>query len=420
MNKIQRSEIVVIGGGAVGVASALWLRRDGHQVTLIEPDDIAGGASYGNANTLAEYACTPIAQPGVWGAMPRLLFSQESPFVVRWSRLPELMPWLLRFLGQCTPVRARTNAEALARLLSQTYTGYEPLLEDAPKARAMINNNGCLYAYTTDAGFKGAQADITLRRELGVAQEVLDPRALESLEPMMTGKTVGGVLFPESCHLQNVQGFIQALAEPLINDGSVIKTKVSKLQSRDDGIFIECSDGQQWLADRVVLAAGAWSAQLTAQLGERIPLGTERGYHIEFDLDEPLFTRPTCPVENGFYLSPLSGGRLRAAGTVELAALRDPLNPARIRYIEERVRKIVDTDKPVARTWLGFRPTMPDCVPVIGPSRKDPRVIHAFGHQHLGITLAGITGQLVSACVRGQAPDWLNAYSAARYRRLFN
>ncbi|WP_457943717.1 NAD(P)/FAD-dependent oxidoreductase [Vreelandella alkaliphila] len=410
-----RNEIVVIGGGAVGIACALWLRRDGHQVVLLEPEDIASQCSYGNASTLAEYGCTPIANASVWSQLPTLLFSQDSPFVVQWTRLPELMPWLLRFMAQCNKRRATINAQRLARLLGQTFSGYGPLLEAAPQARELIRNEGCLYAYTTEKGLKSAQADIALRRSLGIEQEILNAASVAALEPAMAGQSVGGVLFPNSCHLRDTQGFIQALAQPLLSEGSILKGRAHGLRTANDGVHIECEDGQTLLADRVVLAAGAWSAKLAATLGERIPLDTERGYHVEFELGREVLTRPTCPVESAFYMTPLANGRLRAAGTVELASLRDPINPARIRFIEERVRKLMNIDAPVSHQWMGMRPTLPDCVPVIGPSRYDSRVIHAFGHQHLGITLAGTTGELVAACVRGQAPDWLNDYSAARF-----
>jgi len=410
-----RNEIVVIGGGAVGVACALWLRRDGHEVVLLEPEDIASQCSYGNASTFAEYACSPIANPSVWSNLPSLLFSQDSPFVIRWSRLPQLLPWLMRFMGQCTQENAKTNTKRLARLLRQTYTGYEPLLDDAPSARALIRTNGCLYAYTTEKGLRGAHADIALRRSLGIEQEVLDSAGIEALEPAMAGESVGGVLFPRSCHLRDTQGFIQALAAPMIAEGSLRRGRATRLQSCSDGVHIHCDDGSTLVADRVVLAAGAWSTKLAASMGEKIPLDTERGYHVEFELGRELLTRPTCPVESAFYMTPLANGRLRAAGTVELGSLRDPINPARIRYIEERVRKVLNIDAPVSHRWMGFRPTLPDCVPVIGPSREDDRVIHAFGHQHLGITLAGATGELVAAHVRGQAPEWLGEYSASRF-----
>jgi glycine/D-amino acid oxidase-like deaminating enzyme len=411
----QRNEIVVIGGGAIGIASAMWLRRDGHQVTVIEPNDIAGQCSYGNASTLAEYGCSPIANASVWGNLPRLLFSNESPFVVRWSRIPELMPWLLRFLGQCNQRSSEINTARLLRLLERTYSGYEALLQDAPAARALVRNEGCLYAYGTQNALDAGRADVAKRRTLGIAQEELSAEAVIKLEPAMAGHTVGGVLFPNSCHLRDVQGFIQALAAPLLADNSIHRARATGLHCHPDGVRIDCDDGRQLKADRVVLAAGAWSAQLAKSMGEHIPLGVERGFHVEFDLDRELLTRPTCPVESAFYMTPLAGNRLRAAGTVELASMKDPLNRKRCDFIEQRVRHILNLPNASSRQWLGFRPTLPDCVPVLGPSRKDPRVIHAFGHQHLGITLAGVTGELVAQCVRGQAPQWLNEYSAARF-----
>ncbi|GIZ12908.1 FAD-binding oxidoreductase [Pseudomonas sp. NCCP-436] len=409
----RHNEIVVIGGGAVGIACALWLRRDGHQVTLIEPNALAAECSFGNASTLAEYGCTPIANASVWGRLPSLLFSQDSPFVVRWSRIPQLMPWLLRFLGQCNTHAAKTNTHRLLRLLERTYSGYEPLLEASPEAAALIRRRGCLYAYTTEQGMQAGRAEIALRESLGIEQEVLNANQVADLEPVMAGQNVGGVLFPRSCHIRNTQQFFQNLAAPL--QGSIKRARVQRVVPQDHGVAVSCDDGSTLLADRVVLAAGAWSAQLAASFGERIPLGVERGFHVEFDLEEELLTRPTCPVESAFYMTPLEGGRLRAAGTVELASMRDPINLRRTNYIEERVRQILHLEQPASRRWMGFRPTLPDCVPVLGPSRQDPRVLYAFGHQHLGITLAGATGQLIADCIHGRAPQWLDEYSASRF-----
>jgi D-amino-acid dehydrogenase len=165
-----------------------------------------------------------------------------------------------------------------------------------------------------------------------------------------------------------------------------------------------------------VLCGGAWSAALAAQMGDRIPLDTERGYHIEFDLQDTLLNRPCCPVESAFYMTPMVG-RLRVAGTVELGSIHDPANPRRFDYLEQHVRRVLGLGEPVARRWLGLRPSLPDSLPVIGPSPNEPRLIYAFGHQHLGLTLAGATGQLVSECIAGTAPSWLERFSARRFTR---
>lgn len=414
MSDVERTEVAVIGAGAVGVACALWLRRAGHEVTLIERETIASGTSYGNASTLADYGCLPIARPEIWGSIPTLLFSPASPFVINWSRVPRLSPWLMRFLGQCNATRFRANSEVLAQLLSSAYDDYQPLFDETPDATSLIQRRGCLYSYGEAKNLNAAHGDITLREQLGIQQQVLSAEEMVALEPAMEGHTAGGILFPSSSHLDDPQVFVETLAAPLLNEGRMVQAEVESLTQRSDGLLLRYADGRTLLADRVVLASGAWSAKLARQVGDRIPLDTERGYHIEFDLEESPLTRPTCPVESAFYMTPLKG-RLRAAGTVELGSLNDPANPARLRYIEAGVRNILGLKEEVSRSWLGFRPTLPDSLPVIGPSPREPRLIYAFGHQHIGLTLAGVTGRLVTECLAGSSPEWLKACSVERF-----
>ncbi|WP_158774245.1 NAD(P)/FAD-dependent oxidoreductase [Cobetia sp. L2A1] len=414
MSDVERTEVAVIGAGAVGVACALWLRRAGHEVTLIERETIASGTSYGNASTLADYGCLPIARPEIWGSIPTLLFSPASPFVINWSRVPRLSPWLMRFLGQCNATRFRANSEVLAQLLSSAYDDYQPLFDETPDATSLIQRRGCLYSYGEAKNLNAAHGDITLREQLGIQQQVLSAEEMVALEPAMEGHTAGGILFPSSSHLDDPQVFVETLAAPLLNEGRMVQAEVESLTQRSDGLLLRYADGRTLLADRVVLASGAWSAKLARQVGDRIPLDTERGYHIEFDLEESPLTRPTCPVESAFYMTPLKG-RLRAAGTVELGSLNDPANPARLRYIEAGVRNILGLKEEVSRSWLGFRPTLPDSLPVIGPSPREPRLIYAFGHQHIGLTLAGVTGRLVTECLAGSSPEWLKSCSVERF-----
>ena len=414
MTQPVHCEIAVIGAGVVGVATALWLRRQGYQVVLLERDAIASGASYGNAGTLAPYGVMPIAQPSLLKAIPSLLFSQESPFVINWARLPRLMPWLLRFLNECRASRCEANTLALTKILQRTYDGYAPLLADCPQADQHLRHNGCLYAYGTEQGFAGAQAAIQLRRSLGIAQQVLSAADVDQLEPALAGKSVAGILFPESSHMDDPRAFIEALAAPLVAEGVLQQATITGVQRHADGLHLSSAEGKTWRADRVVLCGGAWSAALARQIGDHIPLDTERGYHIEFDLQDTLLNRPCCPVESAFYMTPMAG-RLRVAGTVELGSINDPANPKRFDYLERHVRRVMGLTEPVARRWLGFRPSLPDSLPVIGPSPNEPRMIYAFGHQHLGLTLAGATGQLVADCIAGKAPSWLDSFSVQRF-----
>lgn len=414
MTQSIKGDVAVIGAGVVGVSTALWLRRQGYEVLLIERDAIASGASFGNAGTLAPYGVMPIAQPSILTSLPSLLFSSESPFVINWARLPKLMPWLLRFLNECRASRFEANSKALHQILQHVYSGYASLLDECPEAKQRLSHNGCLYSYSTDAGFAGAQQAIEWRNALGIPQQILTASDVDQMEPALAGKSVAGLMFPDSSHMNDPKAFIEALAAPLITNGSYIKATITGIKSGADGVTLSSASGETYKADRIVVCSGAWSASLAAQLGDRVPLDTERGYHIEFDMDQPMLSRPCCPVESAFYMTPMEG-RLRVAGTVELGSIKDPANPKRFDYLERHVRRVMGITAPVSRQWIGYRPSLPDSLPVIGPSPNDPRVIYAFGHQHLGLTLAGATGELVAQCIAGSAPDWLEHFSVSRF-----
>ncbi|MDR5785353.1 FAD-dependent oxidoreductase [Caballeronia sp. LP003] len=412
---MERREIVVVGAGVVGVSCALWLRRQGHEVMLVDRAEVAGAASFGNAATIADYACTPVPQPGIWRDMPGLLFGVDSPLAIRWSCIGQFAGWLAGFLTQCNRRAYVANTGALAAILQRTFEGYAPLLDASPEARAFIRHEGCLYAYRTERGLRRAAADIALRRSLGVQQDVLGPDELTRLEPALQGRAVGAILFPSARHLLDPQGFVQALAQPLIDERRFARMEIATLNASARGIEVSTADGRGIIADRVVIAGGPWSSQLAAQMGDRIRLGAERGYHVEFQLETPLFKRPTCIAESSFYMTPLRDGRLRAAGTIELSGLAMPLNPKRTEFIERSIRRNIQLQAPVLSSWVGVRPTMPDYLPVIGPSSADKRVIYAFGHQHLGITLGGATGRLVAQLVAGERPALLDRFSARRF-----
>lgn len=256
MTQPVHCEIAVIGAGVVGVATALWLRRQGYQVLLLEREAIAAGASYGNAGTLAPYGVMPIAQPSLLKAIPSLLFSPDSPFVINWARLPRLMPWLLRFLNECRASRCEANTLALTKILQHTYSGYAPLLADCPQANQHLRHNGCIYAYGTQQGFAGAQAAIELRRALNIPQQVLNATDIEQLEPALAGKAVAGILFPESSHMDDPRAFIEALAAPLVAEGALHQATITGLQRHSDGLHLLSVEGLTYRADRVVLCGG--------------------------------------------------------------------------------------------------------------------------------------------------------------------
>jgi glycine/D-amino acid oxidase-like deaminating enzyme len=409
-----KTDIAVVGAGIIGLAAAFRLAAAGREVVVIDPNEPGSGASWGNAGTLAPYACTPVGNPDVLRNLPSLLFNAESPLAIRLAALPTLVPWLSRFVRQSLPAAARRNGLALAGLLREAMPAWRDLADQA-HVSDLFRQEGCLYLYREKMPAKDAEWGARLRDEMGVGQNRLTAAEVAEMEPALP-PMAGGLFFPDAAHIKDPAALTKRMAaEAELRGASFQRARVERLAPQGDGtIRLTCGD-RIMDAHTVVLAAGAWSRSLALQVGEKIPLDTERGYHVEFDMDSPLIKRPVSPIDLGFYLTPMPG-RLRVAGTVELGGLAAPVNPSRIALLERGARKLFPNLGPVSGQWLGFRPSLPDSLPVIGRSRHCENVIHAFGHGHLGMTLAGITSQAVAGLIerRNDAPD-LSAFGPDRF-----
>jgi glycine/D-amino acid oxidase-like deaminating enzyme len=410
----HKTDIAIIGAGIIGLTTALRLVAAGREVVVIDPNEPGSGASYGNAGTLAPYACAPVGNPDVLRNLPSLLFSAESPLAVRPAALPVLLPWLARFVRECLPKAARRNGYALVALLMEAMPAWRDLCKHA-ELSDLFCEEGCLYFFR-----KGEPADhrdwaARLREELGVRQDWLTPAEVAKLEPELPAASCG-LFFPDAVHVVDPAVLSERLVARAKSCGaSFQRAYVERLEPQDGGkIRLICRD-RDVEAHSVVLAAGAWSRSLARQVGESIPLDTERGYHIEFAMEAPLITRPVSPVELGFYMTPMQG-RLRVAGTVELGGLTAPSNPGRIALLERGARKLFPDLGPTQTHWLGFRPSLPDSRPVIGRSRRHPNVVLAFGHGHLGMTLAGVTSRAVAGLIEYRNdPMDLSAFRPDRF-----
>lgn len=407
--------VAVVGAGVVGLACALRLAEDGHAVTLVAPADTEDGASYGNAGVIADYAVLPVGTPQVLRDLPQLLFSRSSPLAIRHRALPALMPWLIRFAWQCRPAAARANARAIATLTAEAAAEWRSLA-DAIGAREQLRARGSIYLFETTA--QRRDADLDWQRALGVTVELLNRAELGQLEPgLLAGTGVGAAFFPDTMTVHDPGTLLRALRARVTAAGvERVHDRVEMLERTGSGVVLGFPDGARLRARQVVLAAGAWSRPLARMAGDRVPLDTERGYHLEFDGDPAPLYRQTTPVARGFYFCPMAG-RLRVAGTVELGGLRAPPSPHRWEAIEKGARALLPDLPPVARRWMGFRPSMPDSVPVIGPSRGGGDVVHAFGHGHLGLTLAPVTARMVAAMVAGTGSGGIDpaAYRPERF-----
>ncbi len=410
---IRHTDIAILGAGVVGLAIAEALTAAGRDVTLVDPGDPGMGASYGNAGTIADYAVMPVGSPDVLKSLPSLLFDQNSPLAIRRAALPSLMPWLARFALQSLPGPTRRNAANIARLLVGA-AGHWQDLAARIGGTDILQNRGCLYLYETEKAFRAAHADMAFRRTLGISVDLIGPDELRQMEPTLPPVQGGAAFFPKAIFLNDPGRMVRTLATHLATSAQIIKARAERIERQMDGVMVT-GPGLHLKARRVILAAGAHSRTLALQAGDKVPLDTERGYHVEWDMPTPRLTRPTCPTTRGFYLCPMEG-RLRVAGTVELGGLTAPPSPHRIAKLVEGARAIFPDLGAPDREWMGFRPSVPDSVPVIGPSRGGADVIHAYGHGHIGLTLAPITARLVAALVTGRAPELdLTPYLPSRF-----
>lgn len=414
MTEHLTTEIAVIGAGVIGMACALRLRAEGRQVVIVDPEAPGSGASYGNAGTVADYAVQPVGTPDVLKSLPSLLFDRNSPLAIRRAALPALAPWLARFARQSLPAAARRNAQAIAALLAQATADWQSFAAEIGGS-ALLQPRGCLYLYESAAAFRAASRDMAFRQSLGITVELLRPEALATLEPTLPALEGGAAFFPKAIFLSDPGAMMARLAATLTARGVPhVARRVTRLERRLDGVMITGPD-LHLHARQVVLAAGAHSRALAAQAGDRIPLDTERGYHVEWAMERPRLTRPACPTTRGFYLCPMAG-RLRVAGTVELGGLTAPPSPHRIARLVEGARAIFPDLGEPTRHWMGFRPSLPDSLPVIAPSGGGADVIHAFGHGHIGLTLAPVTARIVADLVAGRAAELdLAPYAATRF-----
>lgn len=410
---MDQVDIAVVGAGVIGLAIAHRLAATGREVMILDADAAGAGASYGNAGTVADYAVQPVGTPEVLKALPSLLFDRNSPLAIRRAALPSLAPWLLRFAFQSFPSAARANATVLAGLLADAAPRWRDLAAEVG-GDSLLQDRGCLYWYRTDAQLTRAKADLAFRQGLGVSVDLLNEHELQALEPNLPVEGGGAAYFPKALFMSDPGAMVGLLAADATRKGAMFRQMRVQGLARQSGGLVLSGEGQVVRARTVILATGAHGKILARQAGDKVPLDTERGYHLEWDMPTARLNRPTCPTALGFYLCPMSG-RLRVAGTVELGGLHAPPSPHRLALLHKGAQTIFPDLGPADRSWMGFRPSMPDSLPVIGPSAGGPDVLHAYGHGHIGLTLAPITATLIETCLERRDDPRLPALSPQRF-----
>ncbi|HEX5794873.1 MAG TPA: FAD-dependent oxidoreductase [Geminicoccaceae bacterium] len=407
---------VVIGAGIVGVATALQLQQDGWQVTVVDPEEPGERTSSGNAGLIATHSVTPLAMPGVLRQVPRMLVDPDSPLAIRWRHLPRLLPWLARFARAGAPARVEAVSQALADMMRQALEAYGPLLR-AAGAEDLLRRQGVLFAFASERSFAAAEPDLALRKRRGVVMETLRDGELRQLVPALAREVRWGVLFPDVAHTVDPKAMTKALARHLRERGATfLRISANGFGFGPAGVAeVHTAAGAQ-PAEIAVIAAGAWSRPLAAALGSPVPLETERGYHVMLPAPGVELRLPVVSGDLRFTMTPMARG-LRLAGTVELASLDAPPDPSRNRLMMRHARRLLpDLNIVDAQFWMGHRPSLPDSLPVLGRSPRHRNAYFAFGHGHLGLTAAAITGRAIADQAAGRAPPFdLAPFRADRF-----
>jgi len=419
------SRVVVIGADIVGLATTIALLHDGHDVTLLDPGEPGGeqAASYGNGTLLNPSSVVPMSAPGLWRKVPGYLADPLGPLAIRWSYLPRLLPWLLRFV----------QAGATAEKVAATGRALQPLLADAParhKALAeaagvgdLITRQGVLFAFPDRAAFEAEALSWRVRRDNGTRWLELNEDELRQREPALDRRYRFGILVEENGQCRDPGAYAAALARHAATQGATILRRAATGFRIESGRLRAVRTAEGDIAcDKAVIAAGARSKPLAREAGDRVPLETERGYHVVIPNPGIAPRYPVMPSD-GKMACVMTPAGLRIAGQVELAGLAAAPNWQRAAALLRFARTVfpglpADLMPDSVKMWMGHRPSTPDGLPCIGPASGCADVVHAFGHGHVGLASAVTTGTVVADLLAGRVPPFnLTPYAASRFRR---
>ena len=410
----MKLKIGIIGAGIQGISNALFLQKKGFDVTIFDRDEPGSPvASYGNAGHFSPYASVPVNRPDVLTDVPAMLLSSTGPLALKWNYVPRMIPWFLKFIRNCSTKRMMHTAKNMHQILDLALPAYDELFDEI-ELEGLVEKKGILYIWN-DQSLKSRELEIKVRNELGVDQQVVTKKEIHDLEPNIKPIYHGGVYYQHGRHARNPKKILLKLFELFLKKGGkFLKMNIKDINFDEEKPIIK-SETQSFLFDKIVIACGSFSKKLTDNLDEKIPLDTERGYHVHFKDCDHLLSRPVIFHNRGFGITPMEQG-LRVVGTVEFGGLENPLSKLRIKNLIDNAKYMMGDLPEHENEWLGFRPTLPDYLPVIGPSKKYKNVFYCFGHHHLGWTLGPISGKIISGMIAEENTNLnLKPYSSLRF-----
>lgn len=422
----EDADVIVIGAGVVGSACALSLSQQGLRVLVLDSHQHPGmGASFGNAGHMATEQVFPIADSAIVKRLPKMLLDPMGPLRLDWRYVPKALPWFTRLLWNLRKTPYQASVAGIRALNENSLDAWRRLLETID-SRYLLKEDGSLLVYEKDSAAEELATLHTKMTKQQVAVEYWQASAIKNTAPQLSDSIKGGLFFPDTAHTINPSQIVNSLVSAAKANGVQFRQQnVVSGQDHGNGVTLKTASSSSFTAGKVLIACGAHSAHLTATLtGTKVPLDTERGYHLMLPHERHRLPMAVTSLERRFIMTPMDEG-LRLAGTVEFAGLHRPANMQRAWQLHKLSQGLFknDLDTTEAKPWMGFRPSLPDSLPIID-SVKSGRVLLAFGHHHLGLTQAAITAEIISqlakqenqqAQLHCQLPIDLSPYRLSRF-----
>jgi D-amino-acid dehydrogenase len=407
------ARIMVIGAGIVGLACAYHLHADGHAVTVLDRAPEGDKCSFGNAGGIGVTEIVPAAVPGLVWRVPRYLLDPLGPLALRPAHFPRMLPWLAALAFASRPANVAWSTAALAALLGRVYDDLTPLLS-AIGLSGDLHRAGALTVYRSLRALRADGAEWSLKRRHGIVCEEISGAEATALEPALGPGIAAGIVTPAWSHVSDPKAIWAALLADLRAKDVPVRAEAAADIATPGRVRL--ASGEAVSCDAVVVAAGAWSAALARQAGDRVPLESERGYNVTVPDPGVALGREVIFAERKFVATPLAIG-LRIGGAAEFAGLTAAPNFRRSEALGRLgARYLPGLSLAGGTAWMGHRPATPDSLPVLGPSPSRPDVFYAFGHGHLGLTLAASSGRLLADQLAGRTPPLdLAPFSAGRF-----
>lgn len=414
---MQTKKAVIIGAGIAGICTALYLRRDGHCVTVLDPALPGSMTSFGNAGLIATYATIPTATQDILLRVPKMLLDPAGPLSIRWSYMPQLIPWLMSLIVNSSSLRIKNNAIAKSILLDQAWDDYQPLIKSAGAAD-LFYAGGMLRVFRTTRAFERMKVrEIDLMEATNRSYALLNEDEIRQLEPGLEPIFRHAIFSTDTRNIRNPGRLTKLLAADLVaKGGKIFSETVTNLGKIGGSNWRVLTDKNDWTTDIVVVAAGAWSTQIAKMVGLRILLDAERGYHIMLPVPTPGLNRAVHFGEDVFIICPMENGYRLSTG-VELAGVDEPPDFRRVRQAVKKAKQYIrGLDNQELSTWMGRRPSTPDTVPVLGEASNMKGLYFATGGAHIGMTLGPTFGRIIADLVAGRNPRVdLKPYSPNRW-----